>query len=92
MCKLVESDALAGSTLNLNKARKNMKEWLQLSDMTLAKLTATNSAKLLGLYEHKGSIEIGKDADFYIVNEQEDVVMTVSEGKVIFEHLKGESK
>ena len=90
LCKLVESDALAGSTLNLNKARKNMKEWLQLSDLTLAKLTATNSAKLLGLYEYKGSIEIGKDADFYIVNEQEDVVMTVSEGKVIFENLKGE--
>lgn len=92
LCKLVESDALAGSTLNLNKARKNMKEWLQLSDLTLAKLTATNSAKLLGLYKYKGSIEMGKDADFYIVNEQEDVVMTVSEGKVIFENLKGESK
>lgn len=91
LCKLVGSDSLAGSTLNLNKARKNMKEWLQLSDLTLAKLTATNSAKLLGLYEHKGSIELGKDADFYIVNELEDVVMTVSEGKVIFENLKGET-
>ncbi len=46
LCKLVGSDLLAGSTLNLNRSRKNMKEWLGLSDMTLAKLTATNSAKL----------------------------------------------
>lgn len=86
LCKLVGSDALAGSTLNLNSSRKNMKEWLGLSDMTLAKLTSTNSAKLLGLFENKGSIEIGKDADFYIVNENEDVVLTVSEGEIIFEN------
>lgn len=86
LCKLVGSDALAGSTLNLNKARKNMKDWIGLSDVTLAKLTATNSAKLLGLFENKGSIEIGKDADFYIVNENEEVVLTVSEGNIIYEN------
>lgn len=86
LCKLVGSDALAGSTLNLNRSRKNMKEWLGLSDVTLAKLTSTNSAKLLGLFEKKGSIEIGKDADFYIVNENEDVVLTVSEGQIIYEN------
>lgn len=86
LCKLVGSDALAGSTLNLNSSRKNMKEWLGLSDLTLAKLTSTNSAKLLGLFEDKGSIEIGKDADFYIVNENEEVELTVSEGKIIYEN------
>ena len=85
LCKLVEGDTLAGSTLDLNKARKNMKRWLQLSDITLAKLTATNSAKLLGLYENKGSIDIGKDADFYIIDENEDVLLTVSEGEIIFQ-------
>lgn len=67
-----------------------MKDWLGLSDVTLAKLTATNSAKLLGLFENKGSIEIGKDADFYIVNENEEVVLTVSEGKIIYENFKKE--
>lgn len=86
LCKLVGSDALAGSTLNLNSSRKNMKEWLGLSDLTLAKLTSTNSAKLLGLFEDKGSIEIGKDADFYIVNENEEVELTVSEGEIIYEN------
>ena len=55
--------------------------------MTLAKLTSTNSAKLLGLFENKGSIEIGKDADFYIINENEDVVLTVSEGEIIYENI-----
>ncbi|MEK4387487.1 N-acetylglucosamine-6-phosphate deacetylase [Solibacillus sp. FSL W7-1464] len=89
LCKLVESDALAGSTLNLNRSRKNMKEWLGLSDMTLAKLTSINSAKLLGLFGSKGSIEIGKDADFYIVNENEDVILTVSEGEIIYEKKDG---
>lgn len=78
------SDSIAGSTLNLNVARKNLKVGLNVSEVTLAKLTATNSARLLGISDKKGSIAIGKDADFFVVNEEEDVVLTVSEGRIIF--------
>lgn len=83
LCKLVGKENLAGSTLNLNLARNNIKKWLQLSDVSLAKLTATNSAKLLGL-NTKGSIAVGKDADVYVLNEQDQVVLTVSEGEVVY--------
>ncbi|MGN7478317.1 N-acetylglucosamine-6-phosphate deacetylase [Solibacillus silvestris] len=84
LCKLAGEHTLAGSTLNLNEARKNIKRWLQLSDVSLAKMTATNSAKLLGIYETKGSIEEGKDADFYIADEQDEVLLTVIEGEIIY--------
>ncbi|WP_274308261.1 N-acetylglucosamine-6-phosphate deacetylase [Solibacillus daqui] len=88
LCKLVGKENIAGSTLNLNLARKNMKQWLKLSDVTLAKLTATNSAKLLGLANDKGSIAVGKDADLYVLNEQEEVVLTVCEGKIVYQNTK----
>lgn len=85
LCKLIGKDNLAGSTLNLNSARQNMKKWLQLSDVTLAKLTATNSAKRLGIDERKGSVALGKDADFFVVDETGAVVLTVSEGVIIYQ-------
>ena len=86
LCTLVGKDNLAGSTLNLNSARQNMKKWLRLSDIALAKLTATNSAKRLGLDEQKGSITPGKDADFFVVDEKDEVLLTVSEGIIIYQN------
>ena len=86
LCKLVGKDNIAGSTLNLNLARQHMKQWLGLSDVTLAKLTATNSAILLGLSENKGSIAVGKDADFFVIDDKEQVRLTVSEGTVIYQY------
>ncbi len=86
LCTLVGKDNLAGSTLNLNSARQNMKKWLRLSDIALAKLTATNSAKRLGLEERKGSVAPGKDADFFVVDEKDEVLLTVSEGIIIYQN------
>ena len=86
LCTLVGKDNLAGSTLNLNSARQNVKKWLRLSDIALAKLTATNSAKRLGLDEQKGSITPGKDADFFVVDEKDEVLLTVSEGIIIYQN------
>ncbi|MER2128320.1 N-acetylglucosamine-6-phosphate deacetylase [Solibacillus sp. FSL H8-0523] len=86
VCTLVGKGNLAGSTLNLNRARQNMKKWLHLSDIALAKLTATNSAKRLGLDKRKGSVAIGKDADFFVVDEKDEVLLTVSEGIIIYQN------
>lgn len=88
LCTLVGKDNLAGSTLNLNSARQNVKKWLRLSDIVLAKLTATNSAKRLGLDERKGSVVPGKDADFFVVDEKDEVLLTVSEGIIIYQNIK----
>lgn len=86
LCTLVGKDNLAGSTLNLNSARQNVKKWFRLSDIVLAKLTATNSAKRLGLDERKGSVAPGKDADFFVVDEKDEVLLTVSEGIIIYQN------
>ena len=83
ICKLVNGDSLAGSVLNLHVARNNMKMLFGLTDLQLAKITSTNSAKLLNIYEYKGSLKAGKDADFYILDNNDNVVMTVIEGLIM---------
>lgn len=84
-CMLADGSSLAGSVLDLNTARNNMQHWLQLSYTELAKMTATNSAKLLGYGQQKGQIAVGYDADFYVIDKQHNVLLTVREGQLIFQ-------
>ena len=85
VCRLVAGNSIAGSVLNLNDARNHMKEWLQLSYVELAKITATNSARLLRIDYKKGAIKAGLDADFYILNKNDCIVMTVCNGRVVYQ-------
>ena len=76
---------LAGSTLWMNKGLKNLKEVLELSMEDTIDLATKNPAKCLGIYDYKGSIKEGKDADFAVINENFDVFMTISEGHIVYQ-------
>ena len=47
------------------------------------KLLTENPAKLIGVFDKKGSIEEGKDADLVILDEENSVVDTFVMGKQI---------
>ena len=47
-------------------------------------MTAVNPAKQLGVFERKGSIRNGKDADLIILNEDNEVVLTLCKGAIAF--------
>ena len=48
-------------------------------------MASTNPAKSLGLLCKKGSLDIGKDADIVILDNNYNVVKTICRGKVAFE-------
>lgn len=75
---------LAGSTLQMNVALRNIKNVLELSIPDTIDFATKNPAKNLGIYDCKGSIKEGKDADFAIIDDNFNVYMTVSEGHVIY--------
>jgi N-acetylglucosamine-6-phosphate deacetylase len=79
---------LAGSTLFMNKAVKNIVEFLNIGLEDAVLMASTNPAKKLGVYDRKGSIELGKDADLVVLNKDYDVMMTVCKGHIVYQ--KGE--
>jgi len=80
---------LAGSVLRMGQAFKNIIEYTDCTVADAILMSSSNAAKELGLYERKGSISIGKDADIVILDKNNEVVMTFCQGKLAFQ--KGET-
>ncbi|WP_300359461.1 N-acetylglucosamine-6-phosphate deacetylase [Fusobacterium sp.] len=80
--RLKSNDSLAGSVLTLDKAFRHIME-LGYSIHDAVKVTSTNAAIEFGV--NAGSIEVGKDADFAILDENYNVDMTIVNGNVKFE-------
>lgn len=78
---------LAGSTLKMNDAIRNMQGVIGLSMEKAIDLATINQARVLGIDNQKGSIALGKDADFAIIDKDYNVYMTVSNGRVVFDKL-----
>lgn len=66
---------------------KNMLDHTKMSWLDVSKITSTNSAKYLGLDEYKGSIDVGKDADFTIITKDVNLVATIVEGEIVYDCL-----
>jgi N-acetylglucosamine-6-phosphate deacetylase len=78
------SGTLAGSTLTLERGLRN---FMAATSEPLAKVWPTsslNAARAIGVSARKGSLEIGKDADLVLVDEDINVCLTVAEGIVVY--------
>lgn len=81
----LENGTLAGSVLRMNKAVKNVMQFLNLPLEEVVKLASINPAKNLGVDQYLGSIKVGKRADFVILDQDLNVVKTVREGVTIYD-------
>ncbi|MDF2557595.1 MAG: nagA [Bacillales bacterium] len=75
---------LAGSVLLMSEAIRNVIDFTRLPLDEVVKLATANPAKLLGIYERKGSISIGKDADITVIDENFNVILTICRGKIAY--------
>lgn len=80
----LEDGTLAGSVLTLNKAVKNVFNNTNLNICEAVDMVSLNPAKSINIDSKKGSIEIGKDADIVIFDENFDVKHTIVSGKTVF--------
>ena len=81
---ILKDGTLAGSILKLSNAVKNIMEYADCTLADAVEMASVNPAKQLNLFDCKGSIEIGKDADLVILDDKDDVFMTFCRGKLAF--------
>jgi N-acetylglucosamine-6-phosphate deacetylase len=75
---------LAGSAATMNRCLHN---FMQATGQPLHKIwqcSSLNAARSLNISDRKGSLEVGKDADLVLVDEQINVYMTIAEGNIVY--------
>ena len=83
----LENGKLAGSTLKLNEGVRNFMNTVNISLAEAVDCATINPARVLGIADRKGSIELGKDADLIVVDKDLNVYMTICRGNVVYSKL-----
>lgn len=78
----IDNGALAGSTLRLIDAVKNMTEKVGVPFENSLKMATLNPAKKLGLDKEIGSLDIGKVADIIAIDDEYNTVKVIKDGKL----------
>ena len=78
--KLASNGTRAGSTLTLDVALKNMLKWLPNTLEEILPTLSENPAREFGLFDRKGSIETGKDADLVLLDDDANIVHVFARG------------
>ena len=81
----LKDGTLAGSVLRMPTAIQNI---LQFTDCTLLdaiKMTSENPAKILGIFNKKGSIALKKEADLVVLDDKLNVVLTLRGGRIAYQ-------
>ena len=84
LCKL-EDGTIAGSVLKLNKGVWNVFTNTSIPLYECVNCATLNPATTIGVADRKGSIEVGKDADIVVLDDEFNVKKTIIGGVVRYE-------
>ena len=76
---------LAGSTLSLNRAVRNLVKMTGVDLPTAVRMASLNPARQIKMSDTKGSIEIGKDADLILFDDDVNIKRTIVKGETLYE-------
>jgi len=86
---VLEDGTLAGSILKMSDGARRLFELEAVTLQDVVKMASINPAKQIGVYDRKGSITTGKDADILLVDDDLNIKYTICRGEIAME---GESK
>ncbi len=83
MCKLSDRSALAGSIATMDRLIRTL---VQKADIPLddaVRMASETPAKIMGVYDRKGSLAKGKDADIIILDGDLNLRAVWAQGKLV---------
>ncbi len=78
------SGTLAGSTIRLSDAVRNMVELAGSPIAEAVEMASTTPARILGLMERKGRLTPGMDADLTVLDKSFSIRLTIVGGKIVY--------
>ncbi|MCR4391453.1 MAG: N-acetylglucosamine-6-phosphate deacetylase [Candidatus Acetothermia bacterium] len=75
---------LAGSTLTMDRAVRNFMEFTGCSLPQAVRTASLTPARLLGIADRKGALEVGKDADIVVFDDNFNVHWTIIGGEIAY--------
>ncbi|OHT16325.1 N-acetylglucosamine-6-phosphate deacetylase [Tritrichomonas foetus] len=84
--KLADRSALAGSIATTDRLVRTMIQQAEVPVLDAFKMGSETPARIMKVIDRKGTLEVGKDADIIIVNDNIDVQKTIVMGKLIYEN------
>ncbi len=87
VCKLADRSALAGSIATMDRL---IRTCVQMANIPLAdacRMASETPAKIMGVYDRKGSLEVGKDADLMMFDENLKLTYVMQMGNVVTNEL-----
>lgn len=87
-----EDGGIAGSVMSVGKGVKNLIRWLNLQLPQIIQMATFNPARAIGEEGRKGSLEVGKDADIIICDQELNVKMTMVRGQVAHQESGGKTE
>ncbi len=83
---LTDTGRLAGSAKPVLFGMKNLVQNMGIPLEKVCVMASLNPAEVYGFTDHKGSLRVGKDADFAVIDKDFNCLYTYREGRKIFDH------
>ena len=83
VCKLADRSALAGSIATMDRLMYTCVKKAKIAIEDVARMASETPARIMGVYDRKGSISYGKDADICIYTPEMELTHVIQMGREI---------
>lgn len=83
VCKLADHSALAGSVATMDRLIRTVVQKAEIPLADAVRMASETPAKIMGVYDRKGSLQKGKDADIIVMDENLNIRAVWAMGKLV---------
>nr|WP_302829073.1 N-acetylglucosamine-6-phosphate deacetylase [uncultured Bacteroides sp.] len=83
VCKLADHSALAGSVATMDRLIRTMVQKADIPLADAARMVSETPARIMGVFDRKGSLQKGKDADIIVMDEDLNVRAVWAMGNLV---------